>query len=449
MGMLRNAAVLLALALGVTATADEQIRLRLGQQDTSAASGALAELPLLDVNDLTALGGFRIPNTASNGHWMDGGPSALAFREGGASADTLFILAGSYVAEIDIPTPVLTGTVGSMNRAVYVQGFYDPVEGEVNDISPPEHPESDDAIYAISLWNDRMVVSGCIYYDANNIAVKSHWTRPLTLSTTGDLIGPDAFWDGTGSDYTLDRYNGFTCGYMAPIPSAWQSALGGVMASGWGAPSVITRSSFGPGLGGFNPALIGSAGTQPHFWQPFVLYPQSHQTLGCFTDEDGFPCDAEYFGIASIYQSAIIIDGTRTAMFFGEEGLTGCYGEATTDPELHMTAVPGEPGVVYCYTLTSTAKANHGYPYHYSIWFYDLMDFKAVRDGNMEAWEVVPYARVNFTFPLTPSISQAPIIKSATYDPVNKHLYLGQEGVDQGSCAGCGVIWRFLVDITP
>jgi hypothetical protein len=409
------------------------------------------------------LGGFRIPNDASNGNYLEQAPGVIAYRDSGGSGslyaagvgtihlpDTTAVQ-GQNVAEISIPTLVNASDPTAMNSAAFIQGLYDPIDGdlEVMDGCTTASRVSGSCngagITGMQVYNGELYLTYGIGYDSGNVQRKSHFKRSLTLSTAGHT-GPTQFYDGTGTGVSMPGYTGFTAGYIGLIPSGHQAALGGYpMASGWCCPSVITRSSYGPGLGGFDPALVGSGGTPPFFWQPYVLYTSAHQTLGPW--EGASP----YFGIGTVVTGFVVFEGYDTVALFGSHSTTFCYGEGTSNPAWHDQDIDPDgggplPTEHYCYTLTSSAKANHGYPYYYSIWLYHVSDFAAVRAGTKQPWEVVPYDRQNVTFSIPALVNEQPKIVGVTYDPATRRLFLSQWHVDQTRGSGFGIVQVYQVN---
>jgi hypothetical protein len=69
-------------------------------------------------------------------------------------------------------------------------------------------------------------------------------------------------------------------------------------------------------------------------------------------------------------------------------------------------------------------KGAHAYPYTYFIWAYDANDLAAVKRGEKQPWDVVPYAGWSLTLPFTGDFMQR--IEGATYDPTTNRIFLTQ-----------------------
>ena len=154
---------------------------------------------------------------------------------------------------------------------------------------------------------------------------------------------------------------------------------------------------------------------------PLLYYPGAHPTLGPW-DGSG----AVYGGTTQINGLAIIA-GTRTALYFGRNGMGPfCYGNGTSDQSLAGTIGPDNE--VYCYDPSSTAKGQHAYPYQYQIWAYDLNDLAAVKAGTKQPWDVAPYGVWPFALP-TPE----PMVRigGIGYDSSRQIIYVSQLLADQ------------------
>ena len=432
-----------------------------------SGSGGGGPLPLLTMADIVGgqAVGARIPLTSANGQTFENGtPTAITYD---GTSGTIY--AGNYfsrVAELSLPTMVHSSNIGDLPYVSFVagQGFYDPIEGQ------DDEADGGGSIGA-SLWGllatpTRLYGTHSIFYDASNAQQKSHWSRPKNLATTGDVKGLDQFWDGAGSGVS-GNHAGFTSGYLFRVPSEWQSSFGGrPMGSGQCCQSIISRNSYGPAAGVFDPALIGSGSAEPHEWKPLVYYSGAHQTLGCWDEPNpDYPanssqprrgCQNTYFGFTTAIQAAVMINGTRTMAFFGRQGTgTPCYGIGTSNQSLHGQQVPGEPaGVIYCWDPSSDAKSNHQYPYVYFLWLYDIEDLVDAYNGLVNPYDVLPYGGGTFTFPVAaPTTGGEALVNitGADYDPATRSLYLVQSKVDKVPCCWVSaLLWKFPVNIpTP
>jgi hypothetical protein len=89
--------------------------------------------------------------------------------------------------------------------------------------------------------------------------------------------------------------------------------------------------------------------------------------------------------------------------------------------------VPNEPGVVYCYDEEDSSKGTHGYPYRYMVWAYDARDLAAVKNGQLQPWDIRPYATWTLDLPTSGSPTH---LNGAAYDPQTGRIFLSQAGAD-------------------
>jgi hypothetical protein len=192
---------------------------------------------------------------------------------------------------------------------------------------------------------------------------------------------------------------GFTGGYMAPIPSEWQSLLGAPYLTGQAALSIISRTSSGPAAFGFDPNQLGS-GAAPAV--PYVYYPLEHP-LGNIAQRN------PYFNGNTEIKGIVFVPGTRSVLFFGDHG-TGdvYYGE----PEDANDPYRGGKG---WHSVNGE--------YAYQVWAYDVEDFVAVKNGQMQPWDVRPYQIWNFDFPVFDGSKH---LGGAAFDPATNRLYITQ-----------------------
>jgi hypothetical protein len=352
----------------------------------------------LSFEDLVYQGAFRVPEE-SNGESFSYGGDTLAYNP---LSNTLFV--GSLhgmVAEMSIPSPAKTTLVEQLPVASFVQPFRDPADGRLRDIA-----EGGVVLDGLLVHDGRLYGTGLIYYDATNSQRLSHFGRALDL-TRAEVTRIYQVGE-TGKA-------GFVAGYMATVPPEWRAALGGPAVTGQCCISIIGRTSFGPGLFAWNPADLGRRDPLPA--TPLLYYPQQHPTLGPWDGaNDMFGGTTEVAGVA-------IIDGTRTVLFAGRNGLgTFCYGEGTGDAR--EASERGPNGEQHCLDPTNSAKGQHAFPYRLQFWAYDVNDLAAVRAGDREPWDVRPYAV--WPFELPPIGDPYPRIGALSYDSAHRRLFLTQ-----------------------
>lgn len=360
-------------------------------------------LPLIQFADLIYLGAFRLPDTFVNGDGFTIGGRPVAFNP---ARNSLFIGSrAGHIAEMTIPTPVNSATITSLPFASFLQGFADPTEGNLWQVA------SDGAsIDGIMVQGDKLYGTASIYYDANNTQIVSHYSRSTDLSRPS-FQGMSQVWES--------QMAGFVSGYMANVPAEWQPKLGGPAITGQCCLPIAWRTSWGPSAFAWNPQNIGVVNPVPAI--PLLYYPHDHHTLGHW---DG--SNPVYGGTAQI-NGVVLVAGTRTALFFGRNGLGPfCYGNGTSVQSLVGTIGPDNE--IYCYDPSAPAKGQHAYPYQYQIWAYDLNDLAAVKAGSKQPWDVVPYGVWPFTLP-TPEPTVR--IGGVGYDASRQIIYVSQLLADQ------------------
>jgi hypothetical protein len=355
---------------------------------------------LLGPQDLIYEGAFRVPEE-SNGESLSYGGQALAYNP---LSNTLYL--GSLhnkVAEVSIPSPVKGTLAEQLPVASFVQPFHDPAEGRLRDIA-----EDGVTLGGLLVHDGRLYGTGVIYYDAGNAQRQSHFGRSLDLARAKEVTRIYQVGE-TGKA-------GFVAGYMATVPQEWRAALGGPAVTGQCCISIISRTSFGPGLFAWNPADLGRREQLPA--TPLLYYPQQHATLGPWEGAN------EVFGGTTEVAGVAIIDGTRTVLFAGRNGIGKfCYGDGTADAA-KASEQPQPNGEKYCYDPTNASKGQHAYPYRLQFWAYDVNDLAAVRAGRREPWDVRPYGV--WPFELPPIGDPYPRLGAIAYDAARRRLFMTQ-----------------------
>ena len=218
---------------------------------------------------------------------------------------------------------------------------------------------------------------------------------------------------------------GYVSGYMTLVPQSWRAMLGGPALTGQSTIPIITRTSFGPAVSVFDPDDIGVKDPVPA--TALLYYPQAHPLM------NAWDVQSEYFNGTTGIRGVVFPEGTRSVLFFGRQG-TGpfCYGLGTADRALVGTTY--RDGVTkWCSEPDAppegSSKGNHAYPYRYQVWAYDALDLAKVKAGELQPWEVRPYAMWPLTLPQAPSSNSfaSTYINGAAYDPARRRIFLTQD----------------------
>lgn len=341
------------------------------------ACAAPLDLPRLDATALRYAGSFLVPMQDRRGADMTYGGYALGID---TPRNGLYFGCHDYLqrlAEVQIP-PVGGPTVPV---ATILQDCTDVTEGRL--------PQTDDYLPRLggSLLHDgRLIVSGYGDYDADHSQTLSHFASSPDFAITGEVNGP----------FKVGNQAGFVAGYMTSIPIEWREDFGGPALTGQCCINIISRSSAGPSVSVFDPASVGKVDPVPATM--LVGYPLEHALGDPAGQNPLFNHTTRITGVA-------FPPGSRTVLFIGRHG-TGpyCYDSAEAC---------GDPFDPY--------KGPHAPPYVHQVWAYDALDLLKVRRGELQPWEIAPYAVWQL-----PEMDQsgAASITGAAYDPLRGRLYV-------------------------
>lgn len=349
---------------------------------------ATTTAPLVQKADLVYQGAFRVPNaTASDTTSFNYGGTALGFNP---VNNSLFMTGHDWyqrTAEISIPAVVNSTNISDLKTAVLLQAFGDESEGKLNSVDPT--PSNAIKVGGHLVYNGKLIFSGYSYYDGEGDQNASHFNRPLSFSSTGQVVG--AYRVGSDAHYTG--------GYMTLIPSEWQPTFGGPALTGMCCLSITSVQSNGPSISVFDPSLTAQPGSR------LLGYPLSNPL------RSGSAANPVY-NLTSKVSGVVFPNGTRSVLFFGRHG-TGpyCYGEGIT-----------------CGDPADDSKGTHAYPYKYQVWAYDANDLLAVKLGVKQQYEPQPYAVWTFNLPFEKDNMH--LLGGAAYDPQTNRIYLSQQSSD-------------------
>jgi hypothetical protein len=385
--------------------------------------------PLIYENNLTYLGGFRLPVDpvyTNETLWKSGySGTVIAFRPAreGYPNGTLYMDGeDARIKEISIPNENTFSTSSSASaypRSALVQDHIIPYAASDIDCYFTGWACPGDTGFtgaAPAVLGGLIVVGDKLIgtlYDTYNYAPdqeKSHFVSPLTLSTSASIgpFGPTTTATPVGADFSpLGRY---VSGHLTPIPSAYQTALGGDILTGLSDRSIIASTSYGPTVFSMNSAdIVNEADRTVPFTVTPLMYvgPSSHHTVYPYWGEAGSGNPAMSSSDKS--NGVVFPEGTRSVLFFARHGSGDyCYGSGCYDPEM--------PGT-----------GQHTYPYTYQIIAYDADDLAAVKAGTKQHNALIPYDSWEITFPTAHTLER---LMGATYDPNTQRIFVTQYGAD-------------------
>lgn len=372
--------------------------------------------PLVYSPNLQYVGAFRVPavfDPLSGDDTYSFGGTALAIDP---ASHGLFLVGMPYdqaVSEISIPTSIVNSTnLDALATATVLQP---PVQVLSELPSNPLAALGTVNIGGLSVDGGRLLGTAYIDYDAGGSATVSHFTLDsLNLAAA----------KAEGLYQVGSQGAGLVAGYMTPIPSEWQGSLGATYLTGQADVNIISRTSSGPAVYGFDPSTLGASAAGSI---PYVYYPVDNP-LGPYVG----PANPLQSGTSQV-NGAVFVPGTRSVLFFGSSGknyegygLASDYGDnANGSKSPH--SLNGE--------------------YSYQVWAYDAADFVAARDGKVQPWQVKPYNVWNFDLPINTPSRQ---IGGTAFDPATGRFYVSILNADNEALySNLPLIEVFQLNLNP
>jgi hypothetical protein len=374
---------------------------------------------LINEEDLVYEGAFRLPQ----GQYGSTPGSTYAYSGDIAynpTSNSLFVVGHAWeqlVGEVSIPEIRNSNNLNDLATGVSLQNFTDIAEGRKALVGTDGV-----GVFGLMVFDGLLYATLNIYYDAGYNQNLSHIVSTKNLSVTGDVIGPVK----VGS-----IMSGYYAGWLVDVPDNWEDRLGPALTGACCIP-IVTRTSVGPGAAfAFDPDDIGPVNPVPA--TPLQYYTMDNN-LGAWE------ADSLLYNAGTEIVGAVFPEGTDSLIYFGRHG-TGenCYGIGTGNQSLHRTPVEG---TIYCYDPANSAKGSHTYPYLYQAWAYDANDLLKVKNGEMQPWNVTPYAVWNFDLPFQEATRR---ISGVTYDAANNRVFLAQR---DGEGFGMPIVHSFIVNFT-
>ncbi|MCI0682533.1 MAG: hypothetical protein L0Y71_10550 [Gemmataceae bacterium] len=333
------------------------------------------KLPLLKKDDFEYLGAFRLPGPDSGKQTFAYGGTALAFNP---LNESLFLVGHDHhqeVAEVSIPkTLTKSERVADLPEAAILQ----PLKGILGRL-PRWTLDGNVKIGGLMVVDKKLIGTAYVYYDGPGKAVDSHFMLEST----------DLNSEARGLFQVGRLGAGFVAGYMAPVPPEWQKKIGAPYLTGQAALAIISRTSSGPAVFGFDPKNLGKTPAPVH---NLVHYPLKNP-LGKIDTKNPY-----YNGMTTI-RGVVFPPHTRSVLFFGT------HNNGTADYK------PG--GWVLRDGRT-----------FFQVWAYDANHLLAVKKGAAPPWRVRPYDVWEMPLPITtPNM----ILGGAALDPATRRVFVSQQ----------------------
>ena len=385
--------------------------------DQSVSNGVLLsmeqaeEMPLIDISVLRYMGGFRLPSAPVGDdplatHSFSPGP--IAFNPERGSLFTVSHDQHQGIGEFQIPRIVNSNDPNNFAMATMLQNFRTFHE----DGSSLTGIDNFFRITGMTLFDSKLVVNYFSWYDApaRETDTSVVFQSPNNLASS-NIVGPFQI-DGAAH----------ASGWLTPIPSEWQTLLGGDHIAGHSHGSIVSRLSVGPpahimnvsdltdankGRAVPSTALLDFSLSEP-LHDSSVYNLQSDSVEDILYNENG---KNNLWTIISGASYGFIVPSTGTYMTLGYAGgFNSGLGYKITQTDGNLCPGP----------CSYDPEDNYNY-----YWLWKISDMLKVKNGILQASDLRPYAHGQLD-----TRGNAAQLKGAAYDPVTKRLYVSLEQGD-------------------
>ncbi len=400
--------------------------------DTGSDSDLLPPSTLLTPSAFSYKGAFLLEKNGTYGE-SDNKYAGGVFELSAAKSSFYFVgrKTDGVIGEFELPELIASEDISLLKTANVVRQPYSSVvnygnksngvcsenNGVTNRV-PTGNPQCIDRITGLALYGDSLIANVTMYYDG--AADNTHTT--LLISDASDLAGSEL-----SGFFSLEGI-AHASGWISEIPASWQSALGGKTLMGWAANfPIAARGSPGPtafvvDLNDINSssstdtpisttALMDFSLTKKLREDPYNNNSGNTNTLPVTVGDNNLWTAISW----AVY--GFIVPGTKTYAVFGSSGgHNSGLGYKITQSNGNLCGGP------------CAAQYDDYYNYY---WFFDVEDFVAVKNGNMEPYEMRPYSYGVFEVPFQneaeiTDLKFTPIrpIRGGDYDKDSSTLYL-------------------------
>ncbi|MCK0131412.1 T9SS type A sorting domain-containing protein [Flavobacteriaceae bacterium F08102] len=361
----------------------------------------IAELPLLQIDDLVYEGAFRLSAAEFGESNLNYAQGPIAYNK---TNHSLYIVGHSHdqaIAEFSIPELVKSSDINALKMVAQPLQNFTPVLNKASGGNPQGLDRIGGLFATTYNGTPALVVNAYEYYDAP----ADNTQTTLTIQQANDLEAAQF-----SSFKTFTGGAGHTSGWISPVPTDLISVMGGTHITGQssGIP-IISRASVGPSAFAVDLADVFTENTVPT--QKLLDFSLTHPLHADLSNTNG---TNDIWTHLSRVVYGFIVPGTRTYITLGNSGG-------------HSSGV--------CYKCTqNNGNLCGGYcapdaeDYAQFYWLWDLNDLLDVKHGTKAAHEVRPYAFGAFE---TPFAENAWGLGGGSYDESSGILYVSLLNGDQ------------------
>jgi hypothetical protein len=322
--------------------------------------------------------------------------------------------------EFDIPALSTSLTITDLNIAASTQDFTNVID------NLPLNTSDEDDINGVTLFglfekDNKIIFNYARYYDnadggSNTISQEVCGVKEDATDITDTSEVKGAFEYDNGN---------LGCGWISPIPAAWQAALGGTHISGFSSGTtraIISRLSLGPSAYVMDPDdlinPIPANGTQISTTTLMEFpYPNSMGVNNPANVDSELSSAGSIWNFISETNYGFIVPGTDTYLCIGFDG--GFNSGVGYKLRNNTTGVD-----------TGDWDAVDPNDYRNIYMMFDVNDLVDAKNGVINPYDIVPYEMGEISIPYGGSQQTLKRVSGATYDTATGRLYIALLDVD-------------------
>lgn len=369
------------------------------QESITPSDPTPAPLPRASIEQMKYVGSFRLNPATFGESRLEYATGTLAYNP---DKHSLFIVGfdpHQAIAEFPVVEPLIKSNANELNISNAPLQPYSQVLGRANH----GNTQGIDKITGMAYINGQLIVNAESWYDASGTNTHTTLVARNAASLSSSVI--EGYYSVAGAARAA--------GYIAPVPTEYQEAVGSAYFMGWSTVfSIISRYSIGPSMYQFDVQKLLTQGAGPVSSRALMSFSMENPIAPGASDMNQNPPVSQVWNGITRGVYGFIIPQTKTFMVIGTmAGMQHGYGYKITQDNGNVCGGP-------CPYVASDV--------YNAYWLFDMDEILAA--PNVHSPRPYAYGRWDQPFDLQPD-GQRRIILGGSFDSQTNRLYLSIQNV--------------------